>query len=374
MVNDIKIEQKEKQNLFLAALNPYIQSNTVSNEEKVVSGKDFVSWGENNRYPNFLWENYSNCATLGAVVNGTADYITGADAICNVADFSKTVNKRGETINDILAKVAIDYLVYGSYALQVIKNLGGDVSEIYWVDVSKLRSDKKNEVFFYSEDWGKSYGRVKYVTYPKYKYGDNNGTSIYFFKGKARNVYGTPMWSAAIKSVQIEQAINDFQLNEINNNFLSSKLISFCNGVPDDNLKNEIERNLNEKFSGASNAGRLMISFADSKDNAPVILDLSSDDFDKRYETLEKRARQQIFVAFRCTPLLMGLVSESNGFATNEYRDSYKLFYNTVILPIQRAMVDSFDKIFGIKDSITIIPFTIEFDDEKNNKIETPIA
>ena len=146
---------------------------------------------------------------------------------------------------------------------------------------------------------------------------------------------------------------------------MGSKMISFNNGIPDDELKTEIEKNLNEKFSGSENAGRFLISFAQSKENAPEIIDLSADNFDVRYESLEKRNTQQIFVAFRATPVLFGMVTESNGFATNEYRDSYKLFNKTMVQPIQDNIVDVFDKIFGIKNSINISPFTISFDEDE---------
>ena len=60
------------------------------------------------------------------------------------------------------------------------------------------------------------------------------------------------------------------------------------------------------------------------------------------------------------------MIAENNGFSTNEYRDSYKLFNKTVIKPIQISVIDVFDKILGVKDSITIAPFTIEFDDNND--------
>lgn len=149
---------------------------------------------------------------------------------------------------------------------------------------------------------------------------------------------------------------------------MGSKMISFNNGTPDDEMKTEIERNLNEKFSGSGNAGRFLISFSESKDNAPEVLSLASDDFDKRYIELEKRNTQQLFIAFRATPVLFGLVTESNGFSTQEYSDSYKLFNKTVVKPIQDAIVDVFDKINGVKGSITIVPFSIDFNDNNDNK------
>ena len=355
---------ENKIDLFLAAINPFVKNNAVENVEKKVNGKDFISWGENNGYPNFLWDLYSNCATLQTIINGTSDYVIGDDVVCNVQGYEKVVNKKGETIKDIIQRIAIDYLIFGSFAVQVIRNIAGGIGEIYWVDINKLRSDEKNEVFFYSDDWSKSMGRVKYLVYPKFNPNDNNPTSIFYFKGnKTRSTYGLPIWNAAIKNAQIEISITDFHFNEIENGFVSSKLISFNNGQPDDNLKAEIERNLTEKFTGTGNAGRMMISFSDSKENAPEVLSLSSDDFADRYDALEKRNKQQIYCAFRATPVLFGLTSEANGFATNEYRDSYKLYNKTVVNPIQADIIGAFDKIFGVENSITITPFTVVFDE-----------
>lgn len=355
-------KNNKKIDLFLAALSPYIETNTVSGEEKKITGKDFIVWGDNNAYPQFLWQCYLECATLQTIINSVVDYVVGDAVESNVEKFKIAVNKDGDTIIDIVKKIATDYVIFGSFALQIIRNRIGEVQEIYWIDINKLRSDEKNEVFMYSDDWGKSYGRVKYITYPKYKYEDINiATSIFYYKGHTtRSVYGIPMWSAAVKNVQIDKAITDFHLNEVENNFMASKMISFNNGMPDDELKVEIERNLNEKFSGAKNAGRFLISFSESKDNAPEILDLSSDDFDKRYIELEKRNTAQIYTAFRGQPILFGLQKENNGFSQDEYLQAFALFNRSVIKPIQNAIVDVFDKITGVKNSITITPFSIE--------------
>lgn len=357
--------------IFLAALDPFLTTNIVENVEKEVTGKDFVSWGDNNQYPQFLWDCYSNCATLQSIINGTADYVSGNDIICSVPEFQTVVNKRDETISEIVQKIAIDYLIFGSFAIQVVKNMAGEIAELYWVDINKLRSDKKNEVFFYSDDWTKSYGRVKYIKYPKFRVDDTNPTSIYYYKGnKTRSVYGTPLWNAAVKNVQIEQFITDFHLNEINNNFLSSKIISFNNGTPDDNLKGEIERNLNEKFSGAQNAGRMMITFANTKENAPEVIDLATDDFDKRYETLEKRNANQIFIAFRAIPQLFGMIVEGSGFNREEYLQAFALFNRTMVKPIQNAIIDTFNKIFNRPNSLNIVPFSVEVVEDSTNNAE----
>lgn len=356
----------EKAKIQLSALNPYLQDNKVENVEKEISGVDFIAWGTDNRYSDYLFSLYTDCATLQSIINGTTDFVCGNDISCNLPRFEKSVNKNGETITDIIQRISTDYLIFGGFALQVIRNAVGEITELYWVDFTKIRSDKKNEVFFYSEDWCKSYGRVKYIVYPKFNQDDSNPTSIFYYKGnKTRGTYPTPLYNAAITSCELEKKINQFHLSEINNNFLTSKIINFNSGVPDDDLKNEIERNLNEKFSGSENAGRILISFNNNKDSETTVADIPQDEFGERYDSLAKRSTSQIFTAFRATPNLFGLPTETTGFNQQEFAEAFKLYNRTAVKPIQKVIVDTFDKIFGVDGSITIEPFNLEYDSEQ---------
>lgn len=364
-------KELSKNAMAFAALNPYTSTNIVENVEKEISGKDFISWGNDNQFPNYLFSLYSSCATLQSVINGTSDFICGNDSVCNIPNMGKKMNKKGDTIEDIIARIAIDYLIFGGFALQVIRDINGNVTELYWVDFTKLRSDKKNEVFFYSEDWDKSFGRVKYITYPKFKEDDKNPTSIYYFKGnKTRSVYPTPIYNASIIACEMEKKIDKYHINEISNNFLSSKIINFNGGTPDDELKSEIERNINEKFSGEDNAGRILISFNDSKESETTVSDLAQDSFADRYNALSNRMRSQIFTAFRATPNLFGLPTETTGFNAQEFGESFKLYNKTMVQPIQKVIKDSFDKIFKFENAITIEPFTINFENNEEKTVE----
>lgn len=343
-----------------AALNPFVQTDIVENVAKEVSGKDFYSWGADNRYPDFLYDLFKNVATFHSIVNGTADFICGDEITLNTS-MGNIINKDDETIEDLVRKLVVDYMIFGGFAVQVIKNINNEVSELYYIDFSKVRSDKKNEVIFFSEDWSKSYGRVKYIAYPKYRKGDKNPTSIFYYKNEgSRDIYPTPVYSGAITDLVIQKKIGEFHLNEISNNFLSSKIISFNNGIPDDELKNEIEKSINEKFTGSENAGRILISFSESKDNETTVTDLSTDSFADRYDALAKRTNAMIFTAFRATPNLFGLPTETTGFNAQEYAEAFKLYNRTVVKPIQKKLIDVFDKIFGVKGSITIQPYSIE--------------
>jgi hypothetical protein len=146
---------------------------------------------------------------------------------------------------------------------------------------------------------------------------------------------------------------------------MGNLIINFNNGEPTDEIREEIERNINEKFSGYQNAGRILISYNADEANKTTIERLDSDDFDEKYQSLSERTREQIFCAFRANPNLFGINSDSTGFNEQEFESSFKLYNRTMIRPIQKEICDSFDKIFGMQNSITISPFSLNEADTK---------
>lgn len=91
-------------------------------------------------------------------------------------------------------------------------------------------------------------------------------------------------------------------MNSILNNFAGSAVINFNNGVPTEDVQKDIERKVNEKFGGADNAGRTLVSFNDNKDSAVTIERLTDDNQDKKYQSLRKDTYNEIFINFHCQP------------------------------------------------------------------------
>ena len=69
------------------------------------------------------------------------------------------------------------------------------------------------------------------------------------------------------------------------------------------------------------------------------------------------------------------MATESNGFNSEEYDSSFALFNRTVIAPIQALIIDAFDKVLGMENSLTIVPFTlISEEEEAENKAKEMLA
>lgn len=369
---------KQRAAVTFAAIDKFVESNIVSAAEKNLVGQNRVIWGDGNRYPDYLLGLYMSVPTLGSIINGNVDYIAGDDIKIVAPDFAEGImNRRGDTIQEQIRDIAKDYEIYGGFALEVIRNAEGGIAEINHLDIRFIRTNKDCTVFYYSEDWGKSASSRNVFTYPAFmpnldwisldeQARDLHAASVVFVKNIKTQTYPMPIYAQAVKSCEIERAIDDYHLNSINNGFTSSMIINFNNGIPSDEQQDEIEKEVNEKFGGYQNAGRIMLSFNPNRESAATFEVPKVEDFGERYQALAKHSRQQIFTSFRANPNLFGIPTENNGFSNEQYEESFKLYNRTQIRPIQRKIADAYDRIFGIKSVLTIVPLSVESDTETN--------
>lgn len=365
--------------ISFAAIDPYVDTNVILPVEKFVPAKDLVEWGTRNSYPDYLLDLYNTVPTLRAIINGNIDFIAGDDvSILPLTQHlpNGIMNNRGDHIREQIKDISKDYEIYGGFALQIIRNLIGEVAEVYYIDMRFLRTNKEGNVFYYCEDWSKSV-RKDVVVYPAFMPNLNwdalddearnrNASSILYVKNLHTQVYPAPLYAASIKACEIERLIDDFHLADINNHFVSSAIINFNNGIPDDDVKEQIEREFTEKFCGASNGGRTAFSWNPNKESATDIVEFEVKDFGERYKSLSDHSKQQIFTAFRANPNLFGIPTEGNGFANEQYAESFKLYNRTQIKPVQRMIADAYDKIYGQPKVLTIVPFSMDGESEGN--------
>lgn len=373
-------ENKGRVSVSFAAIDPYIQSNMVLPTEKAISGKDIIQWGDGNGYPDYLAGLVKDVPTLASIISGNVDFITGDDlAIVPLRDGldGGKMNNRGDTIRQQVADLARDYETFGGFALQVIRDFTGAVAEVYYIDMRYLRTNKECDVFWYSEKWDKGV-KADAVRYPAFIQGlagrwatlsdeerDRHASSILYVKNTHTQVYPFPPYGAAVKACETERCISDFHLNAINNGFVSSAIVNFNKGVPIDSIKDQIEEDFSEKFTGHQNAGRVMFSWNDTKENATEVVEFKVEDFGERYKALAESVRQQIFTAFRAYPNLFGIPT-STGFSMEEFEQSWKLYNRTHVRPVQRIICDAYDRIYGATGVLTIKPFSLNDGAEQN--------
>lgn len=348
-----------------AALDKYLETNIVSANEKEIRGVDFIGWGDNNKYPQYIFGLMKDVTIFRTIVQGIADYVVGDGVTPNTMLLSP------EEAEDLVRRLALDYALYGGFAIDVERSKEKKVAKLYHLDFQNVRSDKKNEFLWYSTEWDKSAGRAKATKYPRFRSDSIELSSIFYFKNNNFQTYPMPpiMGDAAV-AVETIKAISDYHFNNLENGFASPTIINFNNGMPTDEQKKEIEENITEKFTGVQNAGRTVIAFNDDKDHQTTIAKIPSDDFDKKYETLRENSREVLFASYKATPALFGIPTDNKGFAEEQYEEQFKLFNRTVIRPIQKNICNAVDKIVGGQANLTIKPFSINWDSDTEKTVE----
>lgn len=342
-----------------------IKANVPDSVEKTVSGKEFVYWGENNDMPEVYLECYDKCSTLGSIIDGMVDYVCGAGIEQGETVENNIVNKKDVTLLELIKKCVTDYIIYNSFAVEVLRNPYGQAVDFNWIDMRKIRLDEDGDFVYYNKAWNKYARSIKKIQ--RYSKNDKTSKSIFVFNNpKTRGIYSKPMWSSALRDALTLIEISKYNHSEVINHFNCNTVISFNNGQPDDETADKIENLINKKFSGADNASRIMLTFSDSRDNAPEISKMGDDSAPERYLNLYQNAVNALFVAFRCSPQLMGLDPQKTGFNSVEFSNAFKLFRTTVIKPIAKDIEKAFGQLgfnFNLKQ------FEIIFDD--NNDTNT---
>lgn len=335
-------------------------------QEKIV-GRDYVAFGEQNTYPMFLSDLYENSATLAACINSLSDYVF-AHGITDEEKGKQVVNKNKETFNEILKLAVNDYIAYGAFSLQMIGNDFGDVIEIYYVDVRKVRlSEDGKKVYYNKKNWAK--WNKETIVYNRFD-GERTKNCIFYFKRpQSKNFYGLPLWFSALKHVMTDCEIANFHHSAITNNFAPSVIISFNNGTPPEEIQDEIEEKLTRKFVGTDNAARFIVTYNEDKEHATDLLRLTEDNFDQKYNALSKTTRDNILAAFRVSSALVGIMPQQTGFNSVEYESAFKLYRETVVKPIQQEIQSALNRV-GI--DIEFSEFDVKFD-ETTETAETEI-
>lgn len=367
-------------NVAFAALDPYIESNIITPKETPVHGKEYIEWGDMNAYPDYLYSLAESVPTLRSIINGTVDFIAGDEVTIlpiNPAWEPGVMNGRGDTIAEQVRDLGGDEMTIGGFAIQVIRGRDGRPCETYYLPVRYIRANKDCDVFYYCEDWGKKYGKKDVIVYPAFIPGleekwfemdeaqrNAHASSILFVKGDKTRTYPLPVYAAAVKACETERMVDEYHLNAVANGFNPSMIINFNNGTPTDQMKEQIEADLEEKFSGPSNAARFLISFNPNKESATTFEVPQITDFGEKYKALADTCRERIFNSFRAYPNIFGL-STATGFSIEEFESAFKLYNRTMVRPVQRQIADAYDKIYGQKGVLNIKPFTLDGTNEQ---------
>ncbi|MEG2612723.1 MAG: phage portal protein, partial [Alistipes sp.] len=109
-----------------------------------VENDRFWRWGDDNLFPNALALMSRRSTTHRRIINDKADYISGKGIVCDeeqalLRTFINRVNGKGETLRQLLNKLAFDKALFGNAFLEVVTDDKNTFLSLFHQDASRCR-------------------------------------------------------------------------------------------------------------------------------------------------------------------------------------------------------------------------------------------
>jgi len=365
----------------------FVNLSTYTSPEIVESKhNDWVEFGEDNNYFQYLIDRYNGSATNGAVINGISQMIfgRGLDATNSAKKPQEYASMISLFKKEVVRRLAYDLKLTGQCAMQVIYSKDKKkIAKVEHLPIETLRAeklsknDKEVQAYYYHPDWINIKPSDKPQRIPSFGLSETpKPIEILYIKPYKSGMYyySTPDYQGGLQYAELEEEVSNYHLNNILNGLAPSMLINFNNGTPDEEKQTLIENKIKAKFQGSSNAGKFILAFNDNKESQADITPVQLSDAHNQYQFLSEEAQKKIMISHRVvSPMLLG-VKDSTGLGNNadELKTASTLMDNTVIRPFQELLIDAFDKVLAFNNISLHLYFKtlqpLEFTDLENVK------
>lgn len=320
----------------------------------------WINYGIANLAPQELIRLYSSAPTHRACITSKHYGVRGESISLKDGDDTRLlmVNSLGDSLYDIWDKCILDFLNYGAFTLNIVwKKDRTKGFEIYYMDTSKIRAEKMDmndhiNNYYYSGDWmyPRKYQPRKIPAFNPANTEDP--VQIYYHKSHipSYDYYSQPSWWAAATAVATETEIFNWWHSNIINGLNPSLFVSLNNGIPAPEERQQIYETMSSKFGSSNNPGKLFLTFANNKDEAPEITTIQPNSSDKMYIEMNLAVQQAVLTAHQISsPELLG-ISVPGKLGNTDHLEAQDHFQQLVIRPLQVEVKRCFEKLLLLRD------------------------
>jgi len=321
---------------------------------------DWIIFGDGegyvNNYPQYLQDNYDKSPTHASIVNGKINYTVGNGLevqyysdVASLAMAKATIRKVNEyeDADDLNRKLTTDLIMFGGFYVELIPSKNGKGISSYHLTFNSIRRSKEDaDVWYYTEDWDcrKPQNNEDFKEFRTYNHeeGFKDGVNYlvdYSIYRSGNEPYALPDYLAANGYIELDWRIGNFLLNHVKNGFAASYIINFQNGIPKEEQKAQIERQIKKKLAGDGNGGSFVLNFSDP-DTAPATIEvIPTDGHDDRFNTLKEAVRDNLFTSHNIvSPMLFGVREAGTLGGRTEMVEAFELMQSTYINNRQRLV------------------------------------
>ncbi len=375
---------KSNGGLFLTKFEKQIEGSALTRKNAL----GWVNWGLKNNYPNLLLDLYNQSPTHRACINfGVQSIIgNGVDLDSMQMDGTQVIPNYAETWDDIIKNISLDYLIYGSFALQIIKNNDNKTFSFWHMPLDKVRWSEYDEdgqitSYWICNDWTAT-GQYPPFQIDAFDMRDESVIErgkpyLYVYRqySPAMTYYTQPHYQAGIKAIQSEIEYVNFDLKTTVNGFVPSGML-VMNEVETDEERQAIINNVTRMFQGSDNANSVMVTFRNNVDETkPEFIPFSTNSGNiNLYDSANQRTVSRILAAHQIpNASLVGMPDVGQtGFASeaDKLETAYQLYNKLTGNSNRMAVIKTVNQMFrmqGVDVEVVMKPLSFkDFDDDAN--------
>ena len=312
-------------------------------------------WGDDNMLPYALSLISRRSVAHRRILNDKADYIAGKGLVCGdnsplVSHLIVSANGDGDTLRDIVHRLAFDEALFGNAFLEVVTDAEHSFLALYHHDASKCRVARDSEHIILHHNWlaFNSSDARSLPLFPRFEeQADSTLRTMLHYKDYEPMFqhYGVAGYLAAVDAAAIAYKTNKWNISRLDNSFQLSGVMMLDSVVDSEAEADRIVRMAEEKFAG--NPGQVLFVLRDKAegDNSRFIPINTATDGD--WHTLHTQAENDLIIAHSWFRSLSGL-DYSSGFSSERILHEYEVALNTVILPEQEQLLSPIRKVIEL--------------------------
>ena len=356
------------------------------------TSQGWVKWGIDNLYPYKLINLFNQSVTHRACIDFAINAIVG-----NGIDYEALGNSTLDNPNPrmtwdtFIRSIAFDYVMYGGFAFQVIKNRGGSTYSFFPQPLETIRlapmdGDGNIVEAWLSSDWSNTskYPPQKVtIMAPDEDMPLGEVRLVYYRKPNPVNdYYPLPTYSSALNAIMAEAQFQTYDLKNVVNGFTPSGALTLPN-VETEEERNEMLRQIQQMFSGAENANTLIVTFRNNIEDKPIEYTpfAQSSENINLYGDANERTVNRIMAAHKVpSKSLIGYPADDTGFSdSGAYMQTAFDLYNVNVANANRReitnVINGLLAMNGVDMGITLLPLRYQAEpteiiDVENNEEE----
>jgi len=335
--------------------------------EKQKAGQQWVSWGDNNDYPQFLVGLYYNSSIHGGIVNSKVKYIASSGLDCTTNDPAKweLIKKNGNaafSLDEISLMITKDFELLDSFAILFRKNPISKFWDMSHISTELIRKGEDSSFFYYSENWKERNQSEEKTGFKTIKNIEDlsleDKECLLYVSSRSKqhildektglltkSVYPIPSYSGAIKSIMASIEMNYFRYSEVVNSFKGGTMINIPTGAPDnEHDKKKLIAQLKGDASDRDKQGGIVVTFSRGSENAPTVTQINGNNLDQRYLLTQESIIDDIMVGHSViSPTLFSIKTAGQLGGSSELETAYQLFMNNYALERQKIITDALE-------------------------------